>query len=434
MSRLWHSGAEAGISDIGMLSNSNGSTHITSSFHTGGGSNYAFRLGPTTEGGLIDHSKRLSIILPTSFVANKPTLYYKSDVYIDALADQGTGLVFVPLRLYSGVAGINYPANLMIYNSGGTLRAVVQYNSGTDNYDAGAAHSADVPLGVGFDEWFRLEVLFDSSPDDGSEVYEVRVNGSTIISDTDLTYTRKSAETQVTMSILNNSGVNDQPALVYIDNLSFNDSSGLHNNTWIGEEYIVAVMPDGAGDSNPTAGTYASINEIPATTTATSSSNRIEISNTSDYAWFTLSSPGLNNVDHHINAVIVSTLVREDSAGNSSYNVGIKSQPSGREYYANGLYYPDLAYVYIGGFDAGDTTVLFSPNGYTENGTLLISETDPTSGSAWKPTGTTSLDNAQIGMRKVTGTPNIWSTWMGAMVAYSPKEAGPDTSGMLAMF
>lgn len=425
MSRIYQSGAEAGLR---AAETSGAGTGINvSTTQTFGAGTYSYVIGSPNVSGQIDTGVGYSMAFPNTTSINN--YYFKSDVYIDNIADQGNDLSFFPFFAQATTD----QAVVLIYNSGGTLYAVVQYNSNNIYwYDAGYSHSSVVPLGVGFDTWFRLEIHFDSSGAAGTHSLEIKVDGVSILNDTGLTFT-STTTSGINAGASNLSGSDDQAMVVYMDNIAVNSSSGSINNSWVGEEYIVRAMPDGAGDSNPTAGTYASINEIPATTTASSSANRIEIDNTSDYGWFTISNPGLNNTDHQINAVSVPFLVRENSAGTSSYNTGIKSESAGREYYANGLYYPDLSYVAIGGLDAGDTTVRTSPNGTINYEGLLISQTDPTTNTRWKATGTNSIDNAQIGIRKVSGTPNIWATWAGAMIAYSP--ATPQTNrGMLIMF
>lgn len=356
---------------------------------------------------------------------SQTNVYYKADVYVDALTPttntSTARTFFYPIRFYSS----NYVASVGLYNSAGTLHCFVQYGTSS-------TLTHDVTLtGVGLDEWLRVEAHFDSTPADGSEIFEVKINGETIISDTNLTLSGKTMAYAFYHITNNTSGTTT--ADVYMDNISINNASGDVNNSWVGEEYIVCALPSAAGDSNPTSGTYASINEMPATKTATNSTNYIAIDNTSDHAWFKVATPDINNVEHEINAVSVPAFVREDSAGTSWYNVGIKSMSSGREYYANGLYYPDLSYMMIGGFDAGNQIVRYSPSGTTAGVVIPISNTDPTTNAKWKVTGTNSLANAQIGARKTDSGPNIWITWMGAMVAYSPKP--PTTArGMLIMF
>lgn len=348
-------------------------------------------------------------------------LFYKADMNISALtASTSTNLVRInPITLIASV----YIVEVMIFYRDGKFTCYAEYSNGS-------SESQYVDLDINFDEWFRFECMLDSTSASG--VFELRINGETVISTTDPLLGSRSVS-HVWNGVNANYNGSLRTATLNIDNIAVNDDDGSVNNSWVGEEYIVMALPDGAGDSNPSAGTYASINEVPATTTASSPANRIEINNTSDYGWFALDTAGLDGTEHEINAISVPALLREDVFGTSSYNIGIKSASGGREYYANDLYYPDLSYSAIGGMDAGNAVVRLSPDGITSGRALLISNTDPTTNSKWKVSGPNSLANAQIGVRKVSGAPNIWVTGMVAMVAYTPKES-IETHGMLIMF
>lgn len=419
MARLFHTGAESGSQRE--LLTSAGTNIITSVHHTGTGSNYSYILPGFS---LPANSERA-----TSFPAllnGKATMYYKADIRVGDI-DSSDNVYLQPFRLSSN--GI-YIANLHIYNSSGTMRVSAEANASTNIRGSGTS-IGDVATGVSWGTWFRLEVMFDSTPADGSESYKVRINGNEVISSSSLTFAYKSASA-VDMAIVNNTASLDPYGTFYIDNISFNDASGSYNNTWVGEEYITCVVPSAAGSANPSSGTYASINEIPMSTTMSSSANMVSVNTSSNAPWFKLGSGGLNNINHQINAISVPVLANINSGSNTTYNIGIKSAASGREYYANKLYYPDLAYIYIGGFTIGGTTQYMSPSSSVNYAGLLVSETDPVTNGPWKPTGTNSLASAQIGIRS-GGTYNVQVGWMTAMVAYTPKEANA-TYGMLAMF
>lgn len=84
--------------------------------------------------------------------------------------------------------------------------------------------------------------------------------------------------------------------------------------------------------------------------------------------------------------------------------------------------------------DAGNATARTNPNGTTAFGRPLISETDPTTGSVWTPTGTNSIDNMQIGASNVDAdsTPDLWVLTMAAMIEYVPS-AGTVIKDIISM-
>ena len=425
--RIYQSGAEGGA--YGYEATGGGSVGVSSDVKTGGG-NYSYMIGSLYFGkiGKIDSGVAKTLTLPNT--ANLSKYYYKSDMYIDSLSAVGNGLSVFAFN--SG--GATDQVTVLIYNDGGTLKMVNQYNTNNYWYDSGTAHSSVVDLGVAFDTWFRLEVHVDASTTAGSHVCQVKINGVTVINDTNITFT-STTTSNMSFGATNLTGTDDLDVIAYVDNISVNDATGLFNNSWVGEEYIVALRPSDFGDDLGGTSSIAGVSEIPVTTTANgvgSSSNIILNTNTA--VSMTLTDPvtgvgtytnggGLGGTmpsDAAVKAVSVPVYIRESAAGTSSYRTYLRSGTGGTRY--------NTATV-----DAGNTTVRTSPNDTTNFGNLLISETDPTTGGVWKVTGTNSLTNMQIGVERVSGATDLWIPAMNAMVAYGPYTA-PENHGMLIMF
>lgn len=209
-------------------------------------------------------------------------------------------------------------------------------------------------------------------------------------------------------------------AVMYVDDIIVNSSSGSYNNSWVGTgEKLVLALPAGAGDFAADAGTYSCINEIPPSNTATTGSTMIELDTTTSKGDYTVTSPstlGLGDNDL-VRAVSVLARVREEASGTSNYTMRIKSASGGTVSASSSV-------------DAGNATVRTNPSSTTAFGVTLISETDPTTASPWTVTGTNSLTNMQIGAATTDGTPDTWVLWLGAYVGYVPVTSPTITKGL----
>lgn len=190
-----------------------------------------------------------------------------------------------------------------------------------------------------------------------------------------------------------------------------NDSSGSANTGYAPVTALVGIaIPTGAGDNAAEVGTASSINEVPPSDTVTSSANRVELQTTTsigDYAMTDASGVGIG-VSDRILGISVLARIRESAAGTSNYTLRIKSASGGTTTSSASV-------------DGGDgTTVRTNPSSTTAFGNSLISQTDPTTGVAWTPTGTNSVDNMQVGVATTDGNPDIWVATLAAMIVYVP--------------
>lgn len=247
MSRIWQTGAEyRTISELNDISG-NGAIVVSTTQAVGGGSrSYRFYQSDASWSQEWGYST-----IPT----NPTNVYYKADMYLDALTattNTSSAYTFVyPIRFY----GSNYIASVGFYNSAGTLHCFVQYGTSST-----LVHDVEL-TGVGLDEWVRVEAHFDSTPADGSEIFQVKVNGELIVDDDDLTLSGKNATYMFIHQTNSNSGT--RTADMYLDNISFNNASGTINNSWIGEEYIIPLWGDASGDNNPNVGSPSNVFAIP---------------------------------------------------------------------------------------------------------------------------------------------------------------------------
>lgn len=422
MSRLWQTGAEWQTTTE-VLNSSNWS--ISTTEHVGSGSLASYRCNAALANGASASFSNP----PTSGFA---TLYTKHDVKINSLPDTGDDFIFVPVELMS-TADNSILVRLKMYNDGGVIKVRVEYNAASSQsaefplldedifiLDSSLLDSGDIlvssedPIGTGI--WFRIETKFDTSPADGSETFEMRINGETIILDNDITFSSKFARLGASR-VINNSGSSQTPE-VYIDNISVNNAEGLTNNTWIGEEYIAVLKPAAAGDSNAQSGTYADLNEIPAV-----GAGIVYVYGGGAAAYYRVDDPlTIMDSDDKVNAITVPVYLY--GTWNKSYRTGIKS--------ASGGTIQKTANASANNSPTG-TTPIISRDWGAWYGRLLLSESDPATSGRWRVTGPNSLSNMQIGVEVTTSDMYLYPGSLGAMVAWSPFTTIP-TGGMMQMF
>lgn len=196
---------------------------------------------------------------------------------------------------------------------------------------------------------------------------------------------------------------------INFDDIAVNDTSGSAQTSWPGAGSIVHMQPDAEGDNTSVlAGTYADIDEVTpddATTmvTMTTGSALIDVNCESS------SNAGIGSSD---TVTLVQVGIRESalSAASEGWNLRIKSAS--------------------GGTTTDGTTTTHNDTTWRTNGDALpriytlTSYTDPTTGVAWTPTGTNSLDNMQIGINGSDPVPTIQVSTLWALVEYVPAAGG----------
>jgi len=195
---------------------------------------------------------------------------------------------------------------------------------------------------------------------------------------------------------------------IYFDDIAINNSTGTPQKSYPGVGSILHMNPAGAGDNNPTAGTWADINETPL-----SDANYIELDETTTIGDFTLESyadAGGSWLDT-ITLVHVGVRERAETVATESWKLRIKSQASGTVLEGTTTEHNDSTWR-----TNGDVL----PRLYT-----LTSYTDPQGGGAWTPV---LLTVAQIGIQPVDAVPDIWVSNMWALVEFTSVDYTTSTS------
>jgi hypothetical protein len=263
---------------------------------------------------------------------------------------------------------------------------------------------------ISLNTWYMIEI---KAEDGGTTEAEARIDGVVFASGTDAAY--NFAAGMFYLGPTNGS----TSLIVNYDDIALNNNSGANQNSYPGEGQVVLALPTGAGDSAATTGVFSFINEIPPSNTATSGSTMVELDvnpTNGDYNMTNSSTLGIDSYDT-ITLVSVYARIREETAGTSNYTLRIKS--------ASGAAVSSSASV-----DAGDTTPRTNPSGTAAFANSLIAYTDPTTGVAWTPTGTNSIDNMQVGVGTTDGTPDTWCLWLGAYIEYREGTPAVPSSGV----
>ena len=261
------------------------------------------------------------------------------------------------------------------------------------------------------DTWYRIEVRYDPGDD-----VQVRLDGVEVISET---VSHGTDAAVVFMGVCAGGGVYDcggggsgvTTADFYFDDIAVNDSNGSNQTSWPGEGKVVHMQPDGgAGDNNDAnSGSCADVDEVEfddSTTAATLGDNNdildctVESSSSAGLSStdsITLVQVGVRTAASGIFQTYSSTLRIKSASGGSVLESGTQSTLS-----ANGAYFTNY------------TNVIAISVDYR-----LTSYVDPTTGVAWTPTGTNSLDNMQIGTQAIDADPDINVTALWAVVEYT---------------
>lgn len=245
--------------------------------------------------------------------------------------------------------------------------------------------------------WYRFDYSYDAT---GTGAVTIKLDGTTIMSDT--TFNGNGiADFEMGLSIHETNTTGEW----YFDDIAINDTTGSAQTSYPGPGSIVHMQPDGAGDnSGCTAGDWSSVDEItpddPNTICTLTTDGGGDILDT------TVESSANAGIDSFDTVTLVQVGIGEAaaSAASESWNVRVKSASGGTTSSGIVTTHDDTTYRTNGDVE---------PRNYT-----LTSYTDPTTGVAWTPTGTNSLDNMQIGANSVDANPDINLTTLWALVEY----------------
>lgn len=256
------------------------------------------------------------------------------------------------------------------------------------------------------DQWYRIEVKIELDVSGDPDVATAYIDGSSFASGGSFTFVsnnpgnlRLGAATATTCDL-------------YFDDVAVNDSTGSYQNTLIGEGSIVHLYPNGDGDTQDTAEDYTDVDEKPTPDDNTTWANLTTNGWVYEVTLENSSVPGIGTSDT-ISVVHVGIREAAATAASESWQLRVKSASGGTLLESATITHNDVTWR-----TNGDTTFV---------GYQLTSYVDPTTGVAWTPTGTNSLDNMQIGVEAIDAAPDIYVSSLWAVVEYVPAAGGSPT-------
>lgn len=315
-------------------------------------------------------------------------LYFRFYLYITTMPAENNSIFEVFDQ------GIDTEGNLTL-NTNGTLTW-----EDDDSTDVGTGATV---LTTG--QWYRIEVNYDAGANievlvDGSSQFSLGANDGDGID----TFLVGMCSPGANSCGGDNSGTGDW----YFDDLAVNNTSGTLQNSYPGAGSIVHMQPDSAGDGNGcSAGSVVSVDEV--TPDDNTTFCNLDADTGGDILDVNTESASAAGIDSYDTITLVHVGIREAkvSAASATWNVRVKSAAGGTTSAGTNIAGSNTAYATNG------PVYTFFPREYS-----LVSYTDPTTGVAWTPTGTNSLDNMQIGANAVDGNPDVKVSTLWALVEY----------------
>lgn len=301
--------------------------------------------------------------------------------------------------------------------TGGTVIGVRLTSTGGLKLFNGASQVGSTSSNLTVNIWYRVEVKIDKTPAGGSQVAELRVDGSVVATSSALTLNNPILSYSV--------GANMQAEAQttgnwFFDDIAINDSTGSFQTSYPGTGSIVHIHPNGVGDntqwiiggSSPAATNWQSVSEV----TPDDGVTLVTATTSGNIDFYTVGSSGVGGSDT-VNVVAIGVRQGARATGGTNTALQIKKTTGGT--------------ITTGStFIASASTGTYSTNGIDQNSSTvktynLITYQDP-DGSAWT---STTLGTMQIGLKLLatSSQQNISTVW--ALIDYTPGTGPtPNTS------
>lgn len=326
----------------------------------------------------------------------------------------------------TNIFGLGGTAALSSFGAGfritstGTLEGITTFG-GTIVVGASAAISTGV--------WYRLEVKADVTNAAGSQAADFRVDGTSIGSTT-------SASFNATSNLFVNVGRDAVAGTTgdwFFDDVAVNDTTGSAQTSWPGDGKIVHLKPNAIGDNNQWEDSATAVQG----TSVYTAIDEVSPNDVTDYVKRTTTTPTAIPIDDWgMENSTVPSIASYDTVTliQVGFRGGAISTSSGTQRQL------DLRLKSASGATVATATgIPIHVNGWTTNSQAtpknyqLTSYTDPTTGSAWTPTGTNSIDNMQVGYKgNVSSATEIRVSTLWALVEYVP--GSPPAAGSGSFF
>lgn len=399
--RLWSSGFELNSLTV-ELSSGSGTRSISSAQARTG--TYAFRSSPASAAGY-----QAAVFLGTGLADQN--VYARFYLYIASMPLAGT-----PIFEVTNSSGFTICGFLL--KTDGTVQLYSFTGSGDPNSVANQIGSPSPALSTG--GWYRLEVECQQQSDD-DVVAAARLDGTQFASGT-----KAGNNTDGIWAVYMGVDVTGwgltTTADLYFDDVAVNDTSGTAQTSWPGTGKLAISRPNVGGDTNPDgcnntspcgtpANAYLELDEV----TPDDATSFIDLDTTNaigDFGMQDSSALGIDSYDT-VSLIDVGYRAREEASIATQFKTRLKSTSGGSVDESTQV-------------DLGDTNWRTNQSATTAFINRHVSYLDPTTGIAWTPTGTNSLDNMQLGVT-ITDADDVDVSALWAYVEYVDGVA-PSTS------
>lgn len=265
----------------------------------------------------------------------------------------------------------------------------------------GVIGSASSALSTG--TWYRIEMLIDGTPAAGSDVVRAYIDGVEFAGSA----TRSLSAGVRTFRAGGNLALEAQTqGEWFFDDVAINDSTGTAQTGLPGAGGLRHQHPAAAGDAAATAGTFASIDEVP----PNDATDFIEVDTAiaADYAPESWASAG-GAADDSITLVQVGTRQRCESGLPAAWTVHIKSQSGGT--------------ATTGASVTQDDTIFQTNGDVIPRNYPVTAYVDPQGSGAWTPA---LLDTAIFGVTVTDADPDVHFTALWMLVEFVPAAPPAD--------
>lgn len=200
--------------------------------------------------------------------ASKTELYYAFGVYRN---DTETNTLPSRVAFFTQDTAGNINC-LVTFEDDGSCRAYVVTGGGSNpNVTSNLTLIGSSATSIGNNTWTHIEVHIIAATG-STGTFELKINGSTVITATSQRTCQTNANFGgfVLLFMRGQAGGGSTSSYLAFDDLRVNDTSGSVNNTWCGDESILMLKPNAAGDSTQftrggadSGNNYGQVDEVP---------------------------------------------------------------------------------------------------------------------------------------------------------------------------
>lgn len=373
MGRLWQSGFETGNTTNGIEWTAWATTAVQTSIVRSG--TYAYKVGGPLVSG-VQHRVR------HQFAASNSNGPFFARVYVYFATLPSVQSKFFGLGNNTNPTGSGCSAYLTIDNTG----AVRLFD------EDGQIGSASSALSTG--QWYCFEIYFDRTGSAGSHIVKARIDEVEFAGATNRDVALGVYQFHVGGNM---NGESNSVGEWYFDDAALNDSTGSFQNSYPGKGHIIALKPNGAGDTSDWTGDYTAVDDV----SPNDGTDYLESNTLDQVEDMNIEDPSAMGASDTVNVVAVRARFARNATGGGSpaFVTRVKAAPAGTV----------------------DESVAIAPTATTYSSDKVSTPLTlchviyDLPGASTTPWSKSDVQNAQIGVRTSTGATDanrVTKLWM----------------------